>query len=264
MTSQELFAAGKLAEAVAAQTEAVKKHPADAAPRSFFCELLCLAGDLERADKQLDALSELDAQAAMGVAMFRQLLRAETARRECFEQGRVPELLDDPTPGLKLHLEAMVHLRAGDLAQAAQVLATAEEQRAPQTGECDGEPFDDFRDLDDLTAPVFEVLTTTGKYYWIPTERIELVEFHPPEHARDLLWRSAHMVVRGGPDGIVFVPALYPGSHQAADEQLKLGRGTDWQQAEGGPVRGVGQRTFLVGDQDRPIMELKTLTFTQT
>jgi protein involved in temperature-dependent protein secretion len=27
------------------------------------------------------------------------------------------------------------------------------------------------------------------------------------------------------------------------------------------PVRGVGQRTFLVGDEARPIMELKTITF---
>ena len=46
-----------------------------------------------------------------------------------------------------------------------------------------------------LTAGSFEVLTTTGKYYWIPTERVATVEFHPPKRPRDLLWRRATMSV---------------------------------------------------------------------
>ena len=36
---------------------------------------------------------------------------------------------------------------------------------------------------------------------------------------------------------------------------------TDWRQAEGGPVRGVGQRVFLVGDDDVAVMELGELRF---
>ena len=50
------------------------------------------------------------------------------------------------------------------------------------------------------------MLTSTGKYYWIPMERVEMIEFHDPARPRDLLWRRAHMVVRGGPDGEVFLP----------------------------------------------------------
>jgi type VI secretion system protein ImpE len=42
---------------------------------------------------------------------------------------------------------------------------------------------------------------------------------------------------------------------------LRLGRETDWQQADGGPVRGVGQRVFLVGEDDTAIMELGKLRF---
>ena len=42
---------------------------------------------------------------------------------------------------------------------------------------------------------------------------------------------------------------------------MRLGRMTDWRGGEGGPVRGVGQRMFVVGEEDRSIMELKELTF---
>ena len=75
------------------------------------------------------------------------------------------------------------------------MLRQAEETRPKVRGVCDGKPFDDFRDLDDLTAAVFEVLTSTGKYYWIPVERVELIELRPVERVRDLLWRRARMVV---------------------------------------------------------------------
>ena len=80
---------------------------------------------------------------------------------------------------------------------------------------------------------------------------------------RDLLWRRAHLIVRGGPDGEVFLPVLYPGAAGEADEQIRLGRSTDWRGGDAVPVRGVGQRTFLVGEDARPILELQTVTFDQ-
>ena len=79
-----------------------------------------------------------------------------------------------------------------------------------------------------MTASFFEVLTSTGKYFWIPLERVELVEFRPPERPRDLLWRPVHMIVRGGPDGEVYLPVLYAGSAADADDQIRLGRTTEW------------------------------------
>src|SRR5439155_1325758 len=138
-----------------------------------------------------------------------------------------------------------------------------EGQRPRVRGTCDGQPFTDLRDLDDLTAPVFEVLTSTGKYYWIPVERVELVEFRPPARPRDLLWQRARMVVRGGPDGEVYLPTLYSGTHAESDNGLRLGRATEWRGGDGAPVRGVGRRTFLVGDDTCPILELKELTFAE-
>jgi type VI secretion system protein ImpE len=262
MHAQEQYQAGDLRGALATATEEVRKHPADTARRGFLTELLCVAGDLERADRQLDALGQQDPEAAVGVSMFRQLVRAEQARQQFYSEGRVPEFLAEVSPHLRLHLEASILLREGKDAEAAALLAQAEGQRPHVAGTCGGRSFADLRDLDDLTAPVFEVLTSTGKYYWIPIEQVELVEFRPPARPRDLLWRRARMVVRGGPDGEVFLPAVYAGAGAGADadDRLRLGRATEWRGGDGAPVRGLGQRTFLVGDEAVSILELQELT----
>ncbi len=261
MTPSELYQAGQLAEAIAAATGDVKKHPADINRRGFLCELLCFGGQLERVDKQLETITQQDPQAAVGISLFRQLVRAEIARQQFFDEGRVPEVVDQPSPVIELHLQASIALREGDRAKAAELLDAAEEQRAAVIGTCDDAPFDDFRDLDDLCAPIFEVLTSTGKYYWIPVEKVESIEFRQPKRPRDLLWRPAQMIVRGGPDGEVYLPTIYPGTSKTGDDALSLGRATDWREAEGEPVRGVGLRTFLVGEEDKTILQIGKIDF---
>ena len=165
MNASELFAAGELTAALAVLTERVKGHPTDQASRGFLAMLLCVSGELERADKQLEVLSNQDPEAIPALAMLRQVLRAELARREFYTQGRLPEFLGVPTQVLEKHLEASILLREGEGGEAAQRLAEAEAERPHQSGICNDTRFDDFRDLDDLCACYFEVLTTTGKYY---------------------------------------------------------------------------------------------------
>ncbi len=259
MKASELYRAGQLAEAVAAASEEVKRHPTDSARRGLLAELLCFAGEWERADSQLDVLSEQDPKLTLGLTMLRQLIRGEQARQQFFASGALPEFLDQPSPLLKLHLEASIRIREGKPEEAAELLEQAEAQRPKPRGTCNGQPFDDFRDLDDLVAPFLEVLTSNGKYYWIPIERIERIEFHDPERPRDLLWRRVHMLVNNGPDGEVFLPALYPGAPAEADDRMRLGRATDWRGGDGSPVRGVGQRMFLVGNEGQSIMEIKEI-----
>lgn len=260
-TGSELYAEGKLAQAIDALNAAVKRKPTDRASRGLLAELLCAAGNLERADKQLEVLINQDLENAVGISLFRHCIRADQSRHEFYLEGRVPEFVGAPTPLLQKHLEASILIRDGDFAGAASTLDEAEQARSPTPGECDGERFDDFRDLDDLTAPLLEVLTTNGKYYWVALESVEALEFRPPERPRDLLWRPAKISVRGGPDGEVFVPAVYLGSETEDDERLALGRSTDWKGGDGAPVRGLGQRSFLVGESDRTIMSIETLAF---
>lgn len=259
MNAKDHYQAGQLDEAVAAAIDEVKRKPTDSGTRGFLCELLGFSGDLERVDKHLDLIGHQDPQVALGVSLFRHLVRAEQARQQFFSEGRVPEFLTQPTPTLSKHLEASIFVREGEPDKAASLLSEAEASRPHVSGTCDGAPFDDLRDLDDLLAPLFEVLTSNGKYYWIPLEQVELIEFRPIARPRDLLWRRARMVVKDGPDGEVYFPTLYAGSAQSSDDRIRLGRMTDWQGGEGTPVRGLGLRTFLVGDQDRSILEIEEL-----
>jgi type VI secretion system protein ImpE len=261
MNAFEHYQSGNLLDAVASALEEVKRSPLDHGKRGFLCELLCLTGDLERADKQLEVLGGQHPLTMPGTSLFRQLIRAEQARQQFYTEARLPEFLNQGiTTELGTHLEAAVLLRDGKPTEAAELLADFEQRRPRRNGICNGQPFEDFRDLDDLTASFFEVLTSTGKYYWIPFERIESVEFRPWTQPRDLLWRRAHMSVRDGPDGEIFLPVLYTGSASDSNDMVRLGRATEWRGEPGSPIRGFGQRTFLVGSEDRPILDLQTIS----
>ncbi|MFO0949001.1 MAG: type VI secretion system accessory protein TagJ [Planctomycetota bacterium] len=261
MNPSQYYQAGQLAEAIAAAIEEVKKHPADTSRRGLLCELLCCNGDLERADQHLDTIGKQDAKAMLGIALFRQLVRGETARRQFYTEGRVPEFLSEPTPLMRQLLEASIRIREGNQAEAAQLLLEAEAMRPKVSGTVDGEKIEDFRDLDDRSAGIFEVLTSTGKYYWIPTERVRCIEFRAPERPRDLLWLRAHMTVSDGPDGEVYLPTIYHGSLEDPDPKVRLGRVTDWKGGQAAPVTGIGLRTFLVGEEAKTILELKEVLF---
>jgi type VI secretion system protein ImpE len=260
VTASDLFRAGKLKDAIAAALDEVRNHPTDTGRRLFLAELCCFAGELERADNHLDAIAANDPQILPWIVTFRQLIRAEQARQDFFAQGRLPEFLARPEGAVSLLLEASIRVREGALEEGARLLGQAEEARPKPSGTCDDQAFDDFRDMDDLTACVLEVLTTNGTYYWIPISQIESIEFSDPVRARDLIWRRTHLVVEGGPDGEVYVPVLYPGAGAEADDLIRLGRQTDWRGGDQAPVRGVGQRTFLVGEDPRSILELKSIT----
>lgn len=257
MTAADHLHAGDLPAAVAAAIERVKPKPGDRAARWQLAELLLLSGDLQRADTHLanlDSGGELDAPAARTA---RQLVRAEAARREVFAAGRVPEFLDAPPEHVKRSLSALLHLRAGDTQAAVEALAAAEAARPAVPAQLDGGQALPIRDLDDVTAGVLEVFSPTGQYFWVPWEFIAAVEFTPPTRPRDLWVRAARWSLKSGHNGMVFVPVAYPGS-AAAGAAFALARQTDY--TPGPPVRGVGQRELLVGDDVVPFLAVKNLT----
>jgi type VI secretion system protein ImpE len=261
LSAKELLESGQLREAIQAMNEEVKRNPTDVQRRGFLAELLCASGRLERADAQLEVIVQQDPKAAVSVALLRQLIRADTARHDFYASGRLPEFLDTPPPQVKRSLEASIHVREKRTAEAMRLLEQAEAERPRVKGTCNGRPFDDLRDLDDMTACVFEVLTSTGKFYWIPVDRIRSIEFRKPERLRDLIWRRAAMSVASGPDGEVFLPATYCPDGAEAEDRTLLGRVTEWRGGEGAPMRGVGQVCFLVGEESVPIMQMETITF---
>jgi type VI secretion system protein ImpE len=258
-----LFREGNLADALTAANAAVRKSPADIGARVLLAELLLFAGNIERADVVLDACVDLDTTAAVVVAEFRQLLRGETARRQLFSAGRVPEFLGKPTDAHRLALAAVVALRHGDGREAARLAEQAEAARIHPGGSAADRPFDDMRDGDDLLATCFEVITTTGKYFWIPPERVVSLDFHPMKRPRDLFWRRVTMEVADGPEGDVYLPTIYPPVENAVlTDALRLGRATDWLRiGDEGPMRGLGAVTFLVGEEAMTWLEMDTVKF---
>ena len=82
MNAREFLKTGDLTQAIAARAQQdVRERPLDAPNRMFVFELLCFAGQWDRATLQLDTLAELSGDSAAGdLALCRELLSAEVER----------------------------------------------------------------------------------------------------------------------------------------------------------------------------------------
>ena len=96
MDAKELLDAGRLAAAIERLNQVVRAHPGDPKLRIFLFEILCFAGDYERAQRQLDVLDQLNAQAGSGTILYRSVLAAEQARRAVATENRLPAFLLEP------------------------------------------------------------------------------------------------------------------------------------------------------------------------
>ncbi len=258
-TANSYYQQGNLPFAIRELGRELSKNPNDAAKRTFFAELLCISGDLERADAQLDTLASLEPEKALTIGTWRQLIRAAKARKDVYEHGRTPELVDDATEQIKCLLNTQISLRENDITSAEAQTREMENSRNPCAAVVNGTNVDDVRDLDDTCSGMLEVMAANGQYYWVDFSQISTLEFEPPERPLDLLWRKASIVLRNGTEGEVFVPSIY--ATPTEDDEALLGRRTDWLD-ESGLVRGLGQRNWLAGDQAIPILEIESIEFT--
>ena len=256
MDANQLFKAGQLAEAIDAQLAVVKAKPMDNGQRVFLFELLAFAGDLDRAKKQIDAVTYTEPELQMAVLDYRKNLDSERARRLVFGSKAQPEFLQPPTEHVRTRLLGLQKLADNAVPEAAQAFSDANEQMPALTGSLNGQAFDGLRDGDDCLGSVLEVFAN-GKYLWVPLEQVATLKMSAPRFPRDLLWVSAHLEMKEGDAGSVYLPALYPGTYQEADAQLKLGRLTDWRGEA--PIRGVGAKVFFVGADESSILDWRNL-----
>jgi type VI secretion system protein ImpE len=255
----ELFQNGQLEDAIHAQIELVKADPNNENQRLFLFELLVLAGQWDRAGRQLAALDYPDAERGATRAVYRSLLDAERQRNDILLSGKSPHFLSDPPENVQRRVEALQHLVQGRSDEAAQILAQLDESDCDICGELNGTEFTLFRDCDDLFGSVLEALSSTGNYYWIPIQQIASLTVVEPRQLRDLAWLPATLGMRDGPTGDVFLPVRYPGSESHANNAIRLARATNWTSPEDGPVRGYGVRLYLVDDSAIAIPEWRTL-----
>ena len=259
-TPRELYQAGQLQAAIAALAAEVKAKPADGPLRIFLFELLSFAGDWDRASKQIEVLGQAGPNEALAVQVYLANIEAERTRERLFSQGLHPHFLNEPPPFVDLHLEAINRIREGNFAEARTLLDRAEEERPALPGKMNGEPFDDFRDSDDVLGPVLELIVK-DKYTWLPFEQIRRLEISLPSKLRDLVWARAKVEALDGTVGDVFVPALYEGTSRSGDDALRLGRMTAWTALADDLARGAGLKTFQVSEDDVALFEAKQVEF---
>jgi type VI secretion system protein ImpE len=253
------YDAGQLSAAIETVTRGVKGNPGDIRLRTFLFELLCFAGEWERADKQLDVIGHQGTAAEIGVQVYRNCIKAERDRQRLISDGLAPHFLTEPPPYVDLHLEAVSYLRAGDTARLTETLQRAEEDRPAFAGLLGDRIFQDFRDYDDLFGPVLELIVQ-DKYTWLPLDQVQTLTIDPPKQLRDLIWSPAS-ITTPDKDLRAFIPNLYVGSSLHPDELVKLGRMTDWKQIGEDTYQGVGLRLFAVDGEETAIFEIKTLSF---
>ncbi|MBZ5561559.1 MAG: tetratricopeptide repeat protein [Acidobacteriia bacterium] len=236
VSANDLFRAGKLQEAVQALNAEVRDHPTDTKRRTFLFELLCFAGDYDRAEKQLDVLAQAGPNSEMGALLYRSALQAERTRQDLFNRKQYPKPAEGSTAP------------AG----------------AP-SGTLNGKPFLSIADADPRIGPRLEVFAG-GNYLWINFGHLKSIEIEPPKRLRDLLWTPAR--VRAGPElkdtelGEVLLPVLSPAAWQSSDDAVRLGRVTEWKEEEAGEAVPVGQKMLLVDGEEFPLLEIRKLEIT--
>lgn len=207
----------------------VRDDPTDVQRRTFLFELLCFAGDYDRAVKQLDVLARSDPEATLGVLAYQRLLECERERSEMFDGGEMPASGKDPRP---------------------------------VRGRLNGSPFENLEDADPRVGPRLEVFLGGG-YSWLPLEHLTSVRIEPPGRLRDLLWAPAHL--QGGESlagvdlGEALLPVLTPRAWADPDDQVRLGRITKWIELPDGRESPLGQKMLLVDDEEFPLLEVREL-----
>jgi type VI secretion system protein ImpE len=260
MTAKELLDVGQLNAAIEQLNKDVKARPADGRLRSFLFELLCFAGDYQRADRQLEVIGHQSAATEIGVQIYRNTMSAERKRQRTFADGLQPHFILSPPPYVHFHLEALNRLRESRPAEANALLEESARTRPTVAGRFNGQPFTTFRDSDDLLAPFLEVVIQDN-YTWLPFDQIKRVEIAAPKRLRDLLWAQAKIETCDGPAGEVLLPVLYAGSSTHENDQIRLGRMTDWESLGEGFTRTVGQRLLLANDEEHAFLEVRTVEF---
>lgn len=252
--------AGNLGAAIEAAIRLVKTNPTAEEARTFLFELSCFSGEWERAEKQLEVIGHQDTNAMIGALIYRQNFKAERDRMKLFSEGLAPEFMGHKPPHIADLLEAANRIREGNFADARQAIDRVEEERPAYKCEVNGEGFSDFRDYNDLTMCVFEAIHKDN-YTWLPFEEVSSINFFKPKTLRDLYWIQAEVELKNGISGEMFFPSLYASTWKSGNDQVRLGRMTDWREVGEEVFIGEGTKLFWMDGRDKSILDITSIKF---
>jgi type VI secretion system protein ImpE len=221
-------------------------------------QLLILSGQWDRALTQLAVVNDMDVEAQDFVRTYREVIRCELFRRDVFAGSRTPLVLGEPPEWIARLTEALRLLGERRIEEAAVLRSAAFDAAAAVPGRLNGLPFDWIADADVRLGPVCEAIVN-GKYYWIPFERLKRIEVEAPADVRDLIWAPGKITFQNGGEQVAFLPARYPGSEAAQDDDIRLCRKTEWQDLGFDTHVGMGQRMLTTDSGETAILEARLI-----
>lgn len=257
VSAADYIKTGRLNDALQAVQAEIRANGADAALRMSLVQLLCVMGNWERAHAQLEVLDSLGDEYKGWTRMVAQALLGERLRRDVFAGETTPLVLGEPQPWMAQLIQA---LKPGNPESQAALRHQAFDTAAAVPVRIEGRDWPWLADADSRLGPVLEGIME-GKYYWIPLERIRSLRIDPPTDLRHLVWSPAQVTWVTGGQSTLLIPTRYPGSESVLDDRVRLARLTTWEDLGAGQFRGLGQRLFTAGEQDFPLLDVRTIEF---
>jgi len=258
MNAEQLLREGKLAECLAELQGRVRAEPANPKLRVFLFQLFCVLGEWDRALTQLNVAAELDHAQLLAAVLCRPALQCEALRTEIFAGNHTPVIFGDPAEWVGLLVQALKTAAQGNLDAWAGLRDRALADAPPSTGTIDGQPFEWIADADSRLGPVLEAIID-GRYYWVPFSAIREIAIEPPSALRDWVWAPASFTWANGGTAAGLIPARYPGSEDAGDPLIRLGRKTEWLSKGGHVCAGIGQRILATDAGEYMLLDVRRI-----
>ena len=262
-TPEELLAAGRPADALASLQQRVRDRPDDAKLRTFLFQLLCVLGQWERAQAQLELCGQLDHATLAMVNTYREALKCELVREAVFAGKTTPMVFGQPQAWVASLVEALQADARGETELGSKLREDALAAAPTTAGTIDGTAFDWIADADSRLGPVLEAIVN-GRYVWVPFASLAKVDLEAPSDLRDLVWAPAHLVLANGGDTVALVPSRYVGSGAAGEGALQLARKTEWVEIGSEQYRGLGQRMLTSSANELGVLEVREIVLETT
>ena len=256
--AEELLRQGKLDEALANLQEQIRDDPAKPELRMFLFQLHSVMGNWSKAMTQLNVAAELDGGKMLIAEICRPALEAEPFRTAVFKGQKSPLVFGEPDEWVSWLIQANELLASGELSAAAKLREQAFEAAPAVSGKINGKDFAWLADGDTRLGPILEAVVDR-KYFWVPLTRVKAIRVEEPKALRNMVWAEAQFTWTNGGQAPGLIPTRYAGSELSDDSALRLGRGTNWKELEGGHFVGLGQRMLATDHGEYPLLEIRSI-----
>jgi type VI secretion system protein ImpE len=260
MSEKKMLFSGTISGSLESLKQEIRKDPAKPELRTYLFQLLCIAGDYERAMTQLNIAADMDDMNKLMAGVCRPLLNCEALREEIFNGRHSPLIFGEPEAWIGQMIQALTLDGKKEHKAAKQMRQKALELAEPVAGTINQEPFEWIADADSRLGPILEIIVE-GKFYFTALSNIKKLEIAPPCDLRDVLWLPVSVVWKNDGQSVGFIPARYQGSVESKENAVLLGRKTIWNEVYKDVFWGLGQRMLATEKQDYPIMDVREVIF---